>query len=316
MKENVYKYFENLKEKKLNCEKDYFFLDEDKISRSGANNNRFSRSVLLNICGTKYFAKDVRQKSESCQLLSPVELGSTQMYNHLGMFTPPANIVDSPLFPSRVYLATQDVASLKDYTVTIASKSKVAEITKDTRYIGDKQWDLLYNKKTQDKLHECMTEDCFEKFISLFLLDEIRTECDRHQSNFFFIKHKNAKKYEDIIPIDNEFAQVAYNQADTADKFKDFLEFSYLSETPSSAYFDETFINRMNGIKQLLHEGKLTPAQIALIKKELQYNLPKAIKEGSHHPELEQNCQDASNAMSYIWEYHHGSDGLARELGL
>lgn len=303
---------------KLSKEEDYYIIDDKKIisSKDSKFNSKFGNTTL-NICGIKYFAKNIRLKTD-CELLAPTEIGSTRMYNDLGIITPPANIVENPKIADKVYLATQDVESIKDYTTTIASKSKLAKIINDLHlsFIGDKQWNLLYNNVIQEKFLSCMTPQCFERLISLFLLDEIRTEGDRHLDNYFLIKKKGSRKYEDILPIDNEFAEVSYRKIKTKEAFKSFATTDYLSSTPTNGYCTENFLERTNSLKQLLHDGKLTPAQVNLIKKELQYDLPKTIREGSKHPQLIKSCQDASDCMSRIWDYHYSKDGVAHELGL
>lgn len=314
MKDNVFKYFENLHAQNLSRNKDYFLWDKNQTITNTATQHATSRPILK-ILGTKYFAKSTGQDYFN-NLLSPTEIGSTQMYNDLGMYTPPVYVLEKANPPNNIYLISQDVNSLKGFYATIASKSKLGKITRPFELRDDKQWDLLYNKKVQEQLLECMTPECYEQYIALFLLDEIRTECDRHTDNIFLIRSKNHKKYEGIVPIDNEFAQISYSSPKTNAEFKRFLKSNYLSYTPTQAYCDETFEHRMNALKNLLHNGKLTPLQIALIKKELCYDFPKAIKEGSKHPKLEVACQKASDCMNRIWEYHYSKDGIASELGL
>lgn len=317
MRKNVYKYFEDLHQQDLVMKKDYLIVDGEKIPNKIISNAPFGNDILY-IGGKKFFAKDTRSISD-CQLLPPTELGSTKMYNDLGILTPPAFVIENPR-TQRVYLTTQDVNSLEDYTAVLASKSQIEQVAK-LHYLDSNEimipWYWLSDKALKSKLLSFMTPECYDELVSVCLLDEVRTECDRLPRNFFLIKHKDAKRFENVVPIDNEFAEVAYSNASSKSDFDDiFVNYQYYSATPLGSYVIGSFAERMDHIKKLLHDGKLTPAQISLITKELKYDLPKAIKNGSKHPQLEQCCQEASDCMSLIWDYHYSKDGLARELGL
>lgn len=313
MKKNVYKYFEDLHQQDLVMKKDYLIVDGKKIPDNIMSNAPFGNDTLY-IGDKKFFAKDTRPISD-CQLLSPTELGSTKMYNDLGILTPPAFVIEDP-HSQKVYLATQDVNSLGGHTAVIASKSQIEQVSKLCHTGDTTPWYWLSNKALKSKLLSFMTPECYEELVSVCLLDEIRTECDRHPRNFFLIKHKGAKKFENVVPIDNEFAEIAYSSMSTKSVFDMFLNYQYYSETPLGSFVVGSFAERMDHIKKLLHDGKLTTAQISLVTKELKYDLPKAIKESSQHPQLVPNCKEASDCMSLIWDYHYSKNGLARELGL
>lgn len=312
MKKNVYDYFQNLEKVKLPTERGILLYDGKKIrypDNITREEDEFSRTTLVEILDKPYYMKDFYFN------LSYVELASSQMYNDLGLMCPPVHMLSVPN-KNRTQIVSQDVTSIDGLEVVVASKSIVEEDVFSFEKEIYNKWETLYNPRIRDELLEHMTPECLEQLMIMHVLDEVRSESDRHLGNYFFYKHKGKEKFEGVIPIDNEFARVVFDNIRTKEDFERFLQNKYLAPTPLMSHDNISYKERMTNLKNVIHRGLLTKEQMDILKSELNYDFPKTIKDQPHNSCLKKYQKDAYDGISRLWEYHHGDDGIAQELGL
>lgn len=312
MKKNVYDYFQNLENVKLPTERGILLFDDKKIRLTESDSKdecEFPQSNLIEILGKPYYMKDFFYN------LSYVEMASSQMYNDIGLICPPTHMLSVPNQP-RTQIVSQDVASIDGLVVAVASNSIVEEDVFSFEKEIYNKWETLHNSRIREELLEHMTPECLDQLMTMHILDEVRSESDRHLGNYFFYKHIGKEKYEGVIPIDNEFARVVFDKVHTKEDFENFLKNKYVTPTPLMSHDDISYKERMKNLKNVIHRGLLTKDQLSMLKSELNYDFPKAIKTQPHNSFLKKYQKDAYDGISRLWEYHHGDDGIAQELGL
>jgi hypothetical protein len=124
---------------------------------------------------------------------------SSKMYNDLGILNPPV----LPLQKGNDYKTfTQDLKTLKNLEITQACDVPQLGYLHKHRLITYK-WQVLHNQRLRDYYLSFMTEECFNELVSLFLVDELKTDNDRHNENFFLYKKRTSDKYEGVFAIDS-----------------------------------------------------------------------------------------------------------------
>lgn len=323
MKKNVYDFFQDLEEKKLPRRRGVLQYDGEKIVYPFVKSNYYDSPSLstegrpydtgiyqhttVDIQGTTHYIKGLWEQ------MSIGDIASTKMYNDLGLITPPLHMLRVP-DSSDIKLATQSVGSIKGIDTVIAHCSVVEEKVFSREREGSNKWDILYNDDLRQKLRQYMTPECLDEFVSMHLLDELRTESDRHLGNYFFYKKNGAKKYEGIIPIDNEFLEILYQAPCSQSRFEDFLKLEYSTATPLMSQDNESYLGRMKNLKQAIADGKLSPSQISIMKEALAYDLPQAVKDARYPGKFKAQKNIAYDITSRLWDYHNGVDGIAREM--
>ena len=215
---NIYDYFENLEQKNLPRDKyNNLIYDNDRIARADGNNyvKRF-----ITIDDTPYFMKEY---NGDCSI---VDIASTNMHNCIGIPTPPITTVvkqDNRGTRLQIFLATQDIHSVDDFLFSIANNILSKKEFGMQRFNFRHKWSPLYDMEIKKLFLKYMTEECFDDLIGLFLVDELRTEQDRHEKNYFFYKSKKSEKHEGIIPIDNELLSVIRHDGKSKEDFINFL---------------------------------------------------------------------------------------------
>lgn len=310
MIKNIYDYFQNLENEKLKTSQGTIIYDDKKIilpSKSSLEELQGTENSLVYILNKPYYLKDNFGK------MSIVDIASSQMYNDIGLPTPPVHMIDIPTKPN-IQIATQDVNSTNGLIFTIAHSSIVEREVFSYAKERNNKWDNMYDTFIQEELLKYMTTQCLEQLNTLHLLDETRTEGDRHLGNYFFYKSPDSDKYEGVLPIDNEFARIVFDYVRTADDFKYFLNRRYASPTVLCSRDYRSLKERMDNIKQLIYDNKLSRNQIDILKRELNYDLPAKIKGIKTSPYLKPEKNIAYDGMARLWEYHHGNDGIEKEL--
>jgi len=155
-----------------------------------------------------------------------------------------------------------------------------------------------------------MTEECYNKFVNLFLLDSLVTGIDRHGENYKFIKNKNSKLWEDVIALDHELLSISdfmrlydYNGS-SKDRFQDFL-----TDVKDTYYpFDyEKFISHRDRIKKinsLIASGDLSPESIAFLKSATEYDYPKIYRDVHKEYLLTTGTDYNYDMISRLWDYN------------
>ena len=312
MIQNVFDYFENLDKKKLPRKKQNLIYDNEHIKNVPTMTESGILTHPLHIDGTHYYVKG---NNGEC---SVVDIASTNMYNSIGIPTPPIYTIEKPASGCQPYplisLATQDVTSVNDLLFTIANDMMSQQAVRNFRLYTLHKWDPLYDSDIRRLFLKYMTKECFEQLVALFLVDELRSEQDRHEENYFFYKSPGSDKFEGIMPIDNEMMHVLRFDMQSKLQFDTFLISPYTTPNMLGSLDYNCYRNRINDIKELLQDGVLTPNQIALMKRAIGYNLPKEVKKVGKNHHFKSYRQSAYDATARLWDYHQKD--LGRELNL
>ena len=274
-------------------------------------------------CLEKYNVDGIPAYAKASSIFSVFGMASSKMYNDLGIASPITCPMDGHPDTSYLYKTlSQDVEELKRLGLNVKQAIEHPELVALSPPASGK-WSALYNENEKELLLQYMTEECFDELTTIFLLDEIRTDTDRHKANYFLIKPKGAKKYTNIVPIDLEQSQLLsiaddpyFGETSRKASFERFLNSKYLAR----AYFpfaDEqtSYEERLDNIKKLIHDGKLKPHQIEVIKNALEYNFPKAILDLKRYGcYIDYQVNTNYDSFSYLWEFSRNH--LGRELGL
>lgn len=256
-------------------------------------------------------------------------IATAHMYNAIGLTTPAVTLLKTTINPPKdldhlhyMHSAQQDLMSIKTFKMVLGEtlfKKHKLHFSKNQNH----KWEILYNQSLQELFLQFMTEECFDKFIGLYLVDELRTEKDRHCANYFLIKPHGNQKFEDIIPIDNEMISIlniqnVQNIANTPFKrhegFQKFLKAYYHSVTPLSTIDFMSYEQRMNDMRDYLNDGLISDSQIELMKSALNFDYPRAITKTCKHYHLPQYTNSASTPFKYLWDYNRKTIGKDLEL--
>lgn len=308
MLKDVYKYFENLEKNNHKIKGGSISYDQNRMALIDTCDVYGMRTYEVIIDGTRYYAKDLSE------VRSIAEIASSQMYNDIGVTTPPVSTVELPkqgLFSKpKTILVNQDLKSIKGIKFTQAIDFHKMDEVKKFIYSGGltkDRWSPLYNNDLRRFYEQYMTKDCFDDLISLTLVDELRGERDRHGCNYFFYRFQNSDKLQGVVPIDNEMVAVADH-----DTFDEFMYMPYSSASPIGLSDHKNYVSRVRDIKELIQDSVLSPTQINLIRKEINYDLPQAIKNVGNAHAFKKDHQKAYDLIAPQWEYNY--DELSREL--
>ena len=238
---------------------------------------------------------------------------SSEMYNKIGIPTP-RNILLRDTDSNELYTASQDITLLNDEDMEIVCAHFAPEIQhlkKDfTKIKVDNKWSILYNEEEKQKFLQHMTESCFDDIICILLLDELRTDPDRHWRNYFLYRKKGATKYEGVIPIDLEFA---YFTSREFDAFKDYDKYQTYS-IYSCRDNNKSYSTRIFNILSLIQDNQLTPQQTSTLKKALAFDFGKCFCKTAKECDMIrfQSTQAKADFIKQQWEYLNNT--LGKEL--
>lgn len=309
MLKDVYKYFEDLEKNNHVSKGGSISFDKKRMAVIDKCNVYGIRSYEVIIDGTRYFAKDLSE------IRSIAEIASSQMYNDIGVTTPPVSTVELPpkgLFKNGdTILINQDLRSIRGLEFVSAmdffKKKDVTDFLYKNIQNRDK-WAPLYNDNTRIFFEKFMSRECYDDLIALMLVDELRSERDRHCGNYFFYKNKGGDKFQGVVPIDNEMMAVA-----DYERFEDMLYIPYSSPTLLGLKSDnKDYAARVRDIKEIIQDGALSPSQINLIRKEINYDLPKVVKEVGSKSAFKRDRKSTYDLIAPLWEYNNKE--LDREL--
>lgn len=320
MNKQVFDYFENLDEQKLNRSKHIIIKDDHTTLQE-----RLSKVDLYDINGIPVYRKPWNDEK------SIITMASAKMYGDLGILTPPIYVMQNnrhrnflQWFMSKrnieindhADLSTiqQDVESIKNLDCTIALSTPVNALRFELDSLPKYKWQLLYDGGLRSKFLKYMTPECLDELINMFLLDELRSDNDRHTGNYFLYKDKNLKKCTGVIPIDLENPFILFGHKSIRPNFDDFLYITYKSYTPIETLDCLSFPRRIQNIKDLLYDGALSPEQENLLKNAVAYDLPGTIKQICHTYPLRSYQKNAYEPFARLWDYNRQE--LGKELGL
>lgn len=303
MNKDVYNYFERLEDKGFKRQNGFLIADErcKCITQHPMS--------IFNINGILYYAKS-NVNNEQVQAAA-----ASQMYNDLGILTPPLTLMkikDNKHPRGTLYALSQDVTSIPVYQATLAADVLRKTFSKRSRF--NTKWDILTSSRIRDAFLSIMTPDCLNQLIDIFLLDELRTDVDRHMENYFLVKLPHEDKYSSIIPIDMEKSELMFHPPKNKGEFHQFLHRYYNSYTPTEQLDDENYIERIETLRDMLSYDVLSARQIQLLRKAINYNFPNAIKNICTTNNLPSNMSDTYVPYEMLWEYLQNT--LATDLDM
>ena len=302
----LYKYFINLENGK--CQKKGNFIIRNDENFTQFNGNYFMYTARIN--NVPFYLKPIGEQNE---LIQPI--ASSQLLKHVGIATPPIFVTNDY---DDFFATTQDIQNLPINTI-IASKittsdqynihRKMSKATDFPSYWLEK-WRFI--KDYKHLFLEFMTPECFDEFVSMFLIDEIRTEQDCHDDNYFLWKRPNSDKYEGIIRFDLDNVFITNGYVTSIDDFKDFLEQEYFSYDPFLHKDWKSYTDRHNDLRELLNEDILSNNNIVVLRNALEFDLPQTIKTIGKKYNMEENeINKIYTPIAMLWEYnrkHLGKD--------
>lgn len=240
-------------------------------------------------------------------------IASSKMYKSIGINTPQVFLVNDK---NKNFSTTiqKDVTTFNEFVTTLA-QSDYDFCQFEKKAYSKYKWQMFYDKTLIIEFLKFMTPDCLEQLQNVFLVDEIRTDMDRHTQNYFFYKSPLSKKYEGIIVIDLE-QMIVYNYCGTSkDEFMQFLYFPYTSVTPQQSIDEMNYLQRVKNIRELIQDGVLSPNNIQTLKDALRYNYPKELKSVCKEKALSRKERNQIiTPIQRLWEYNNQTIG--KELGL
>lgn len=244
---------------------------------------------------------------------------SSKMYKDLGILTPEYYLGKSeprPVKPS-LYTLSQKIHQTKNYDVKSAYRV-LGMMIQQFQYSNDyrKKWDIINRPDVREQFLKYMTEDCLDELIGLFLADELRTESDRHTSNYYLAVNRKTGLAEHVISIDHDnMLIVDPGTASTKVNFRAFLDEPMMTYTPTQRYDYRSHRGRLRDIKDLIYMGQLSKKNITLLRDTLSYDFPALAKMTiDNHPEIKDYRKLIVTPTSYLWEENRRD--LGRELGL
>lgn len=287
----------------------------DKLKK-GANVNDVIKFIQKRAdCVAKYevadgktcFVKDVDIKT------GVSSIASSRLYEKTGILTPPVSFIakkDSYSIQT-IQPNVEDIDGLK----TILANSDLEYKKISTRAFGKFKWQMFYDESLVDALLKFMTPSCLTSLQNMFLVDELRTDGDKHLKNYFFYKSKHSDKYEGVIGIDLDLMQIYNYCGSKKEDFVNFLVYPYQTATPHQSYDNVCYKQRITDMRQLAQDDVLSKSNIDAIKSALEYDFPKEIKKACKDSKVgfcEKN--DIVKPVERLWEYNR--DTIGRDLGM
>ena len=203
-------------------------------------------------------------------------IASSRMYKKLGINTPELYLLKNQ--SNNITTTFQaDVSSIDGFITTLAADS-VQYSKLDERPFGKCKWHCFYDPDLINTLLQFMTPSCLEQLQNIFLIDEIRTDNDRHQHNFFFYRTPDSNKYQGIIVVDLD-NMVVYNYCKgKREDFQNFLFLPYGSFTPQKTTDYISYFHRVNNLRQVIQEDLLSSNNIKTLRNSLNFDFPAEIK--------------------------------------
>ena len=252
----------------------------------------------------------VKQANNS-QIIPAV--ASSRMYNAIGINTPLLYVAKSKKLG---YTKTieKEVGSIKNLVCELAgSNVQFAKI--ETKAFGKDKWALFYDDDLIRQLLKFMLPECLEALKDLFLVDELRTDVDRHINNYFFYKLPEDERYRGIIAIELEQMVIYKYCGEGRGSFESFLYYPYQSATPQQVSDELCYLQRIRNVRNLINEGYLSTRNINIMKRALEYDFPgevDCVAREAGVKYLERKC--LVKPIEKLWDYNRKTIG--RELGL
>ena len=250
------------------------------------------------------------KESSNAQAIAGV--ASSKMYNSIGVETPPIHMLKS----KGPYTKTiqQDVLTIEDILCTLAGDDfEYTRIEKD--FLGKFKWQVFYDTDLMKTFLQFMTPGCLEQLKNVFLVDEVRTDFDRHLKNYFFYKGKDSDRYEGVIVIDLEQMIIYRYCGAKKEDFDSFLLYPYSTATPQQVVDLACYRQRVNDIREMIQDGVLSEKNIEVLVGALKYDFPAEIKQACKQRKLKRSERNKIiTPTQRLWEYNQNTIG--KDLGL
>lgn len=239
-------------------------------------------------------------------------IASAKMYNNIGIETPPVQMLKSK--GTSTNTIQQDVLTIDGILSTLAGDD-VEYASIERKVLGKFKWQVFYDSNTAKMFLQFMTPECLEQLKNVFLVDEVRTDYDRHIKNYFFYKNKEAEKYQGVIVIDLEQMAVYQYCGTKKDDFASFLLYPYSSATPQQAIDFECYKQRVKDIQEMIQDGVLSEKNIEVLLGAMKYDFPAELKQACKQRKLRVSERNKIiTPVQRLWEYNQNTIG--KELGL
>lgn len=240
-------------------------------------------------------------------------IASSKLYNDIGILTPQRHLITDKNKCLSSSLQ-QDVSSI-DFLSTILAGDDFEYKQIVNEFFGKDKWAVFYDSNLVNRLLQFMTPACLDQLKNVFLIDEIRTDVDRHAKNYFFYKKKDATKYEGIITIDLEQMTVLFHCEGGKDDFSNFIILPYESATPQQKYDHICYMQRVKNIRELIQDGVLSPRNIETLKKALKHDFPADVKQAVKSKKLHGKDKNRIvDPIERLWEYNQNTIGKDLEI--
>lgn len=254
-----------------------------------------------------YFVK------QSDELKSVASISSANLCDQAGILTPPIYMLRGKNKKS-IKTLQQNVEEL-DGIEAILARDDVEYSQIQKKVFGKFKWQMFYDEELMSDLLRFMTLGCLTQFQNMFLIDELRTDVDRHTKNYFFYKTKDSKKYQGVIAIDLELMAIYDYCGAKKDDFINFLAHSYQSALPHQLYDKTNYIQRVCDMRQLLQDGVLSEANIKAMAAALEYDFPADMKDICKKNKFrKKDINEIVVPIERLWEYNQKTIG--QDLGL
>lgn len=305
MKKEILLPFSDLKEEGVIRKVDKRFKSGNNVHLQGI--TKTMHKVSLDFEPAEYFMKNVGLTQAFAAM------ASSNMYKNIGINTPPVFMLKDFNEHSANTLQ-QSVYNLNDALVSLAN-ADLEYLKIGRKFFGKFKWQVFYDSALTQEFLKFMTPECLEELQNIFLIDEMRTDIDRHTKNYFFYKRPNSDKYEGIIVIDLELMTIFNYCGSSKDDFDSFVLYPYQSETPQQVLDELCYLQRVTDIREAIQDGVLSAGNINMLKKALSHDFPKEMKNAMKgkilHPKTKSNI---ITPVSRLWEYNQKTIG--KDLGL
>lgn len=278
--------------------------------------NCISRLIIKD---KEFFSK---KYEDQIDLIQPI--ASSHLFDKIGVLSPPIYPVKMKNSSPYFYLFTEDVTELASFDECMLAMDAYIAMSSDIFGMAMEEftlsqspkWQFLYNKELKSILLEYMTVGCYNQTINKFLIDELRTETDAHDANYFYYKLKGSDKYNGIITMDFDFIEIINNNIKTKEDFSAFLKEPYQTYMPFSCLSDEDYyLSRIVYIRQLIQRGKLNKTNIKALISALEFDFAEDIKTiGKKFNLSQKQIAEIYDPIALLWEYNQKT--LGKDLGM
>ncbi len=284
--------------------------------RSGPKVNDAIKFIYMNSNGLSLY-KDQSGKSffvkETDIKTGVAAIASSRLYSHVGIATPPVSFL-SKKDKYTMQTLQQNVEGISGLE-TILAGDDVEYKKIGTQAFGRYKWELFYDERLMATLLKFMTPDCLTQFQNMYLVDELRTDGDKHLKNYFFYKTKDSEKYQGLIAVDLDLMQI-YNYCGTkkAD-FTNFLVYPYQTALPHQTYDNTSYKNRIDNMRQLVQDDVLSTSNIDTLKDTLEFDYPQEMSNVCKETKVSHaEKKELVKPVEGLWEYNR--ETLGKDLGL